>query len=105
MLNFGNLETRMKGMLQSLKIFDADNTLSLTSVGVMVLIGKIATAPNIDWPTTASLMLALLSYNFKRKLNAEKAAAELADEKTLQSIEDKIAEINKAFAVQTMFKK
>jgi hypothetical protein len=71
----------------------------------MVLIGKIAFATSIDWPTVSTLLLALLSYNFKRKLNADKAASELADLTKIKEIEDKVQELNKAFAVSTMFKK
>ena len=84
---------------------DPDLTLSLTNVAVMVLIGKIGFAPNMDWPTVATLLLTLLSYNYKRKLNSEKAAQELADLSKLKEVEDKIAELNKAFAVSTIFKK
>lgn len=104
-MRFGAFATKTKQSLIALKIFDPDMTLSLTNVGVMVLIGKIATAPTIDWPTTASLMLALLAYNHKKILRSkEKARADDGAAK-LKEMEDKIAEINKAFAVSTMFKK
>jgi hypothetical protein len=89
----------------SLKVFDPDMTLSLTNTAVMVLIGKIAFAASIDWPTVSTLLLALLSYNYKRKLNNDNSIAELADLSKLKEVEDKISELNKAFAVSTMFKK
>lgn len=97
--------SRLQKLLVTLKVFDPDYTLSLTNLGVTVLIGKIATASTIDWPTTASLMLALLAYNHKKILRSkEKAKADDAEDK-LKQVEDKIQELNKAFAVQTMFKK
>ena len=96
---------KLKSLLKSLKILDPDLTLSLTNVAVMVLIGKIGFASNMDWPTVATLLLTLLSYNYKRKLNSDRAAQELADLSKLKEVEDKIAELNKAFAVSTIFKK
>ncbi len=96
---------RIKALLISLKIFDPDMTLSLTNSAVMVLIGKIAFAASIDWPTVSTLLLALLSYNYKRKLNTDKAVTELADLSKLKEVEQQIQELNKAFAVSTLFKK
>lgn len=96
---------KLKKLLVSLKIADPDNTLSLTNIGVLVLIVKIATANTIDWPTTASLMLALLAYNHKKMLRSKEKARAEDNEAQLKAIEDKVAELNKAFAVSTMFKK
>jgi hypothetical protein len=96
---------KLSKLLVSLKVFDPDMTLSLTNTAVMVLIGKIAFATSIDWPTVSTLLLALLSYNYKRKLNNDNSIAELADLSKLKEVEDKISELNKAFAVSTMFKK
>jgi hypothetical protein len=89
----------------SLKVFDPDMTLSLTNIGVLVLIVKIATASTIDWPTTASLMLALLAYNHKKILRNKERATEAEAENKLKEIEQQVQDLNKAFAVSTLFKK
>jgi hypothetical protein len=112
---FGTIGTKMKVLLIALKILDPDNTISLTNIGVMVVLVKIGSAPTIDWPTISALLLSLLSYNFKRKLNrdAETAEAEAANKLQelaqteslkLAEVEKKIAELNQAFAVKSMLR-
>lgn len=101
-MRFGPFVTKTKALLKTLKIFDPDNTLSLTNVGVMVLLTKIALAPSIDWPTTATLLLSLLSYNFKKHLNAKAAAQTQADDNKLADVVKQVQELNQAFAVKSM---
>ena len=96
---------KLKTILVASKIFDPDNTLSLTSIGVMIILAKIALAPALDWATAATLLLALLSYNTKKILRSKEKSKEIESQTKLKEIEDKVAEINKAFAVSTMFKK
>lgn len=103
-MNFGSLKTKMKAFLRASKITDPDNTLSLTNVGVMVLLTKIALAPSIDWPTTATLLLSLLSYNYKKLLRTKEKAAEVEASGQIADIEKKIAELNQAFAVKSMLR-
>lgn len=88
--------------LRTLKIFDQDNTLSLTSVGVIILLVKIACAPILDWPTAAGLLLTLLSYNFKRHLGHKKASASDVANKQLADVERKILELTAAFNVKNL---
>jgi len=95
---------RMKTLLVSLKIFDPDMTLSLTNVGVLVLIVKIAAASEIDWPTTASLMLALLAYNHKKILRNKEKVKEIEGQTKLKEIEDKISDLNKVFNVKNLMR-
>lgn len=89
-------------MLRALKITDPDNTISLTNIGVMILLGKIALAPDIDWPTTATLLLSLLSYNYKRMLNRKAEAQAQADESKLADVVKQVQELNQAFNVKSM---
>lgn len=101
-VQFGNVKTKTKSLLRTLKIFDPDNTISLTNVGVMVLLTKIALAPSIDWPTTATLLLSLLSYNFKRHLNRKAEAQAQADDNKLAEVVKQVQDLNQAFNVKTM---
>lgn len=95
----------LKKLLTALKITDPDNTISLTSIGVMIILAKIAWAPALDWATAATLLLALLSYNAKKVIRSKEKVRAADDDNKLKQVEDKIAELNKAFAVSTMFKK
>lgn len=95
----------LKKLLTALKITDPDNTISLTSIGVMIILAKIALAPTLDWATAATLLLALLSYNAKKVIRSKEKVRAADDDNKLKQVEDKIAELNKAFAVSTMFKK
>jgi len=104
MTAYGKSETKTKSLLRALKITDADNSISLTSIGVMVLLTKIALAPTIDWAVAASLLLTLLSYNYKRHLSHKATQAAKADETKLEEVERKIAELNQAFAVKSMLR-
>lgn len=61
-------------LLSKLRVLDEQGNLSLTNMGIMVLIAKIALANPLDWPTTAALMLALLNYGHKR-IEASKATS------------------------------
>lgn len=101
-MQFGNVKTKMKAFLRASKITDPDNTLSLTNIGVMVLLTKIALAPSIDWPTTATMLLSLLSYNFKRHLNRKAEAQAQADDNKLADVVKQVQELNQAFNVKTM---
>jgi hypothetical protein len=51
--------------LSRVKVFDADHTLSLTNVMLMVLIFKVATSP-IDWTQLCALFMALSAYQVKK---------------------------------------
>lgn len=99
------LGNKLPKLLVILKVFDSDKTLSLTNIGVMIILGKIATAAVLDWVTASTLLLSLLSYNAKKVLRGKEKAAEAESTSKLKEVEDKIAELNKAFAVSTMFKK
>ena len=97
--------SRLPKLLVTLKVFDSDKTLSLTNLGVMIILGKIATAAVLDWTTAATLMLALLSYNTKKILRTKEKAKEVEAQDKLKDVEKQIADLNKAFAVSSMFKK
>lgn len=88
---------KLKALLRSLQLFDSSNKLSLTSIGVMVILVKIAMAPTLDWTTASALLLSLLSYNYKRHLNVKQAQSEASDSLKLSDLENKIMELNKSF--------
>jgi hypothetical protein len=68
----------------------------------MVLVGKIAAAQNIDWPTTAGLLLTLLSYNAKKVLAAKDKAAEQSEVSKLAEIEKKLLDLTNAFNFKSL---
>lgn len=104
MKHYGTIKNSLKTLLKTLKIFDADNSLSLTSVGVMIILFKIATATSLDWATASTLLLALLSYNFKKVLLQKSKQSELTDIGKLADLEAKLAEMNKAFNMKNLMR-
>lgn len=58
--------SRIEQLLVKLRLFDADNTLSLTNVTLIVLIVKLALIPSPDLPTLAGLITGLSAYNVKK---------------------------------------
>jgi hypothetical protein len=72
---------KLKSFLVAVKVFDAaDGSLSLTNLMMMVLIGKIAFTPSMDWTVVSSLFLALASYNLKKAFAKNKADREVASQ-------------------------
>ena len=73
-----------------LKLIDDKGELSLTNIGVMVLLTKIALAPAVDLPSVGALMLTLLSYGHKRHVATKaKAVAAVADAR----VDDLVAKV------------
>lgn len=64
-------------LLQKLRILDADGTVSLTNIMMIILCVRVGVAPQLDLETVAALFLALASYNGKKVLHKLKADKEL----------------------------
>jgi hypothetical protein len=62
--------------LVKLKLFDPDQTLSLTNLMMLVLIVKVAIASSLDLEIVAALFLSLASYNIKKWFAKNKADGE-----------------------------
>ena len=103
-MSFGKFGTKMNSFLRALQLFDRDNKLSLTSIGVMVILTKIALAPVLDWATASALLLSLLSYNHKKILMAREKDKESTDQLKIKEIEDKVTELNKAFSLKNLMR-
>lgn len=73
----------MEKLLIKLKLFDADKTLSLTNVALMVCVGKLAASPSPALPDLAALLLALLAYGHKKVLRVK---ADTKTETTAQAL-------------------
>lgn len=70
----------------------------------MIILFKIATATSLDWATASTLLLALLSYNFKKVLLQKSKQSELTDIGKLADLEAKLAEMNKAFNMKNLMR-
>mgnify|MGYP001266357776 CR=1 FL=1 len=57
---------KLPNPLRFLNLLDGQGNLSITNTAVYVLIAKIATAPSLDWPTAATLLVTLMNYAHKR---------------------------------------
>lgn len=96
-MNFGTLKTKTLTCLKTFKIFDKDNSLSITNIGVMALLGKMIASPTIDWPTASALLLTLLSYNFKKTLLAKEAKVTTQSSEDLEKLKRELTELTTAF--------
>lgn len=86
----------------SIKILDPDHTISLTNIAMMIILGKIAAAPTIDWQVIAGLLLALVSYGHKRQLNAKRAVQSLASDDRVKDLEGKVLELMAAYNIRKL---
>lgn len=75
---------KFKKFLVTMKVFDSDQTLSLTSLLMLVLIVKIAVVKDLDWMAVSALFLALCNYSAKKviRLQDKKQTAEVDDQLT-----------------------
>lgn len=103
---------KLDQILIKLKVFDADGTLSLTSVALMVVIVKIAIAKEIDIVSLGGLLVALLSYNAKKFSAHKKAEAEHKHELAkgvesdkIEVLSKEIRDLSNKFNQQQLFKR
>lgn len=94
----------MTKLLQTLKLLNDEGTLDLTSIGVMVILVKIALAQTLDWATASTLLLALLSYAHKRHLKHKADATQTEANGQLQDVIDKVNDLNKSFAAKALLR-
>jgi len=85
-------------VLVQLRILDADGTVSLSSLVLIVAIAKLALAP-VAPPALAALLLALLNYNAKKAFTRSGAKAELAIVNRMTEVE---RELKALTTVQSM---
>jgi hypothetical protein len=89
---------RLTALLKALKIFDPDNTLSLSNIAMMVVIVKLATAQSLDWAVLTSFFLVLLNHNARKAFRAKSESKTMADQDRLSHIEDTIRSVKNAIA-------
>lgn len=87
-------------ILRALKIFDPDNSLSLTSIAMFVIIVKLALAPALDWAIITAFFITLLNYNTKKWFAKSKATKEVADKDRLSQLEDVVKSVKTALALK-----
>lgn len=63
------------GLLVFLRVVDReDRVVSLTNLGLIILLGKLAAVPRVELPDLAAFFLALLAYSYKRAANNKKVS-------------------------------
>jgi uncharacterized lipoprotein NlpE involved in copper resistance len=73
------MKTKLIDLLRFLRLVDQDGTLSLTSVALVVVLGKLAMAPTFTLPEIGALLLALASYQSKKVINQRHVESELSE--------------------------
>jgi len=92
----GMLKNKMIAFLTFLKLCE-HGKLSITNLGVLALLGKMIVSPSLDWPTAATLLLALLSYNHKKLLAAKAQATVDTASADLDKVKKEILDLTQAF--------
>ena len=60
------MQAQMLKLLKFMNCLDRAGRLSITNLGVIVLLVKVAVSPNMDWAVVAGLLVTLLNYGHKR---------------------------------------
>jgi hypothetical protein len=85
------------GLLAKLRLLDENGNLSITNIAMLVLLGKIVLANNVEWQNVAGLFLALAAYQHKKVLGAKADAQATVDNDQLKQLEAKVTELSTAF--------
>ena len=96
------LKSKITPLLMKWKIFDPDETLSLSNVALMVLVVKMAIAPQLDFPTLTAFFAVLLNHNAKKNWNRLKVSKQIADTDRLAKLEQEQKAINQAIAMRNL---
>jgi uncharacterized membrane protein len=86
--------------LKSIKLFDPDNTLSLTNLAMMVVIGKLAFANELDWTVLTAFFLTLASYNTKKVLRQKEQSKSISDQDKLTQLETALNAVKTTLALK-----
>ena len=95
---------KLLSLLKALKIFDPDNTLSLTNLALIVLIAKLTTAQQLPLEHLAALFMALVSYNGKKFLRYKTEKRTESTEKSIQNIQDQVKSLTSAVSLKNLQK-
>ena len=91
-------------LLVKLKIFDSDNTLSITSLMMLVLIFKVGMSPTIDWSIISALFLGLANYNGKKWFAKARLSKQLSDVSRMENLEKEVKYLTNATSFKSMGK-
>ena len=93
------LADRLNTLLIRSKLCDPDGTASLSNICMMVLIARLAIAPELDWVTMTAFFGVLLNHNSKKWFSMSKAKKQVADSERLEKME---AEVRSLIATQNL---
>ncbi len=86
--------------LKATKVFDPDNTLSLSNVAMMVVIAKLAVAPELDWTVLTAFFLTLLNHNSRKVLRQKEQSKSVGDTEKLTQLETAVQAIKTSMALR-----
>lgn len=93
---------KLDNMLIKLKIFDVDGTLSITSLMMFVLIGKVAATSTMDWTIISAMFLGLANYNGKKWFAKSKASKDLSDKARIEAVEKEVKSLTSTISLKNM---
>ena len=86
--------------LKALKLFDPDNTLSLSNVAMMVVVFKLAAAQSLDWTVLTAFFITLLNHNARKAFRAKSESKSKADQDRLSQVEQAIQSVKTSLALR-----
>ncbi|HEY9661958.1 MAG TPA: hypothetical protein V6C65_26175 [Allocoleopsis sp.] len=86
--------------LKAVKLFDPDNTLSLSNVAMMTVIAKLATTQDLDWTVLTAFFFTLLNHNSRKWFAKEKAQKTVTDQEKLTEMEKAVQAIKTSMALR-----
>ncbi|MDQ3231618.1 MAG: hypothetical protein M3Q07_07340 [Pseudobdellovibrionaceae bacterium] len=96
------MKKRLLAFLKSIKLYDPDDTLSLSNIAMMVLIGKLAVAQSLDWTVLTAFFITLLNHNSKKWFARAKAAKEIGDVAKVEALEKAVQGLNTALNMRKL---
>lgn len=97
------MNSKLKAVGKFTRLIDSDNTLSLTSIALVIILFKIALAPGISLTEIGGLFIALLSYQSKKVINnkAPKLAAAV-EPSQVEELKQKFEEVQSKVTALTL---
>jgi hypothetical protein len=90
------MKEKLMVFLKAAKIFDQDNTLSLSNVAFAVVITKLALAAALDWAIIVPFALTLLNHNGRKFWRAKEKAKDVADKAALEKLQADVRTLTNA---------
>lgn len=96
------MHPKLEATLKFLKIIDEDKTVSLTSVALIVVLGKLVVAPAMGITEIGALLVALMSYQGKKVINHQAPKEPNVLDTQVDEMKAKLEEVESKVSVMSL---